>query len=158
MAKQRDEERSVATWDPFRELGLFEGWSPLREFGFPSRLARRPELGFSGEFAPAIDVTEGDGSYVITAEIPGCKKDDVNVEIHDNVITVSGEKRSEREEKKEKSRWVERSYGRFARSFSLPTDADPDRVDASFKDGVLTVEIAKTEEKKPKTISISSKG
>jgi HSP20 family protein len=159
MSKEEKKGRAVSAWDPFGELDLLERW-PLREIGLPSRLSRllqeRRGEGIGGDFAPAVDITEADSAYVITAEVAGCKKDDVNVEVHDKVLTVSGEKRSEREEKKEKSRWVERSYGRFTRSFTLPADADPGRIDASFKEGVLTVTIAKTEETKPQQISIKS--
>ena len=147
-------ERALSAWDPFEDLGLF------RDLGFPSRLSRRlRDLGGevrSGDFAPAVDIAEREDAYVVTAEVPGCKKEDVQVEVHDNVLTVSGEKRSEREEKNEKSRWVERSYGRFTRSFTLPADADLDRIEAAFKDGVLSVTVARTAETKPKQISIRS--
>ncbi len=159
MARKREDERAVSGWDPFRELDVLEGWSPLRELGLPSRLGRllgsRPE-GVGAGFAPAVDVSESDAEYVVSVEVPGCKRDDVSVEVHDNVLTVSGEKRSEREEKKEKSRWVERSYGRFTRSFSLPADANADHIEAAFADGVLTVKIPKTEQTRPKVISIQS--
>jgi HSP20 family protein len=90
----------------------------------------------------------------VTADVPGVKSDDVVVELHEGVLTVRGEKRSEHEEKDSKRRWLERSYGTFSRSFSLPRDADPDQVDASFKDGVLTVRISKAAEAKPQTIAI----
>ncbi len=160
MSKEEKKGRALSVWDPFGELDLLERWSPFRELGLPSRLGRllqeRRGEAWGGDFAPAVDITETDAAYVVTAEVPGCSKDDVNVEVHDNVLTVSGEKRSEREEKKEKSRWVERSYGRFTRSFTLPADADAGRIEASFKEGVLSVTIAKTEETKPKQISIKS--
>ena len=116
-------------------------------FGRPAR---------RGQLAPAIDVSEDDGHYVVSVELPGVGKDDVTVECHDGVLTIRGEKKSEREEKKEKSRYLERSYGAFSRSFTLPPNADPDRIQASFKDGVLTVTIAKTEEAKPRVISIKA--
>ena len=74
--------------------------------------------------------------------------------MNDRVLTIRGEKRNEREEKKEQSRWVERSYGSFSRSFTLPSNAVADRVKAEFKDGVLTIEVPKAEEAKPKAITI----
>jgi HSP20 family protein len=155
--------KGVARWDPFGEL---EAWEPLRdwpfrEFGGSSRLARMMEEMFGrparrGQLVPAIDVSEDDGNYVVSVELPGVRKDDVTVECQDGVLTIRGEKKSEREEKKEKSRYLERSYGAFSRSFTLPSNADPDRIQAGFKDGVLTVTIAKTEETKPRVISIKA--
>ncbi|MFI5217093.1 MAG: Hsp20/alpha crystallin family protein [Candidatus Limnocylindria bacterium] len=139
----------------------FEGWSSFRELFGPSwRLPRffdetLPARSARGErWSPAVDIAEDDQKYVITAELPGTAKDDVHVEVHENVMTIRGEKRSEREEKKEQSRWVERSYGSFSRSFTLPANATPDRVNASFKDGVLTIELPKVEAAKPKVISV----
>ena len=154
------EGRSVARWDPIAELDLFPGWSPLREYGaLPSRLARffgegGVQVPFTGRFAPSVDIGEDDDRYVITVELPGSKKEDVTVEMNDRVLTIRGEKRNEREEKKEQSRWVERSYGSFSRSFTLPSNAVADRVKAEFKDGVLTIEVPKAEEAKPKAITI----
>ena len=161
--KKERESKGVTRWDPFGEL---EAWEPLRdwpfrEFGASSHLARMMEEMFGrssrrGQLVPAIDVSEDDGNYVVSVELPGVKKDDVTIECHDHVLTIRGEKKSEREEKKEKGRYFERSYGAFSRSFTLPSNADPDRIQASFKDGVLTVTIAKTEEAKPRVISIKS--
>jgi HSP20 family protein len=80
----------------------------------------------------------------------------VTVELEDDLLGIRGEKRNEREDKKEKRRLVERSYGAFSRSFTLPSNADPDRIDATFKDGVLTVTIAKRPEAKPRVVDIKS--
>ena len=156
MAEEK--EKKVTRWDPVRDLDLFEGWGRWRE---PFRLTRLlddmfTERGQGGALVPAMDVTESDDQYVITLEVPGVAKDDVTVEVHENLMTIRGEKKSEREEEQEKSRWVERRYGSFSRSFTLPSNADPERVKAAFKDGVLTIEIAKAEESKPKVISIRS--
>ena len=151
-----NEPRSVTRWDPFEELDVFPGWSPFRDWSRPARLARLVGEGAParGRLAPAVDIAEDDDRYVVTVELPGSKKDDVTVEMEDSVLTIRGEKRAEREGKKEQSRWVERSYGSFSRSFNLPANAAHERVKAEFKDGVLTVEIPKAEETKPKTISI----
>ncbi len=105
---------------------------------------------------PAIDVAENDKAYVVTAELAGCKPEDVNVEVHDGVLSIRGEKKSERSDETEQSRWTERSFGSFHRSFRLAPDAAQDRIDASFKDGVLTVKIAKTEENKPRVVRVKS--
>jgi len=153
-----ESEKKVTRWDPFRDLDLFEGWGRWRE---PFRATRLLDDMFSersqgGALVPALDVTESDDQYVITLEVPGVAKEDVTVEIHENLMTIRGEKNSEREEKQEKSRWVERRYGSFSRSFTLPSNTDPERIKAAFKDGVLTIEVAKAEESKPKVISIKS--
>jgi HSP20 family protein len=151
--------RSVAKRDPFEEIDFFSGWSPFRELSLAprwSRLFNDPAITFGarGRLAPSVDISEDDERYVVTAELPGSKKEDITVELKDQVLTIRGEKRNEREEKKEHSRWIERSYGSFSRSFTLPANAVADRVKADFRDGVLTVEIAKAEETKSKTISI----
>ncbi|MDH5307285.1 MAG: Hsp20/alpha crystallin family protein [Myxococcales bacterium] len=148
MAEQQTQ--LPARVDPFEELDL---WSPFRltrllDPTWSRRLAR------SGAFVPAVDVAEDDKQYSVTVEVPGINKNDVTLEIQDNVLTIRGEKRSEREEKKEQMRYVERSYGSFSRSFTLPSNAKADQVRAAFKDGVLTIEIPKTEEPKARTISI----
>jgi HSP20 family protein len=144
----------VGLWDPF------ERWEPLRELGFPSRLSRWMDeaigSGARGRLLPAVDIAEDDGNYVVTAELPGTRREDISVEAGHGVLTIRGEKRSERDEKKERARWIERSYGSFSRSFTLPNDADTGRVNASFREGVLTIEIPKAEESKPRTIAIRS--
>lgn len=152
MTERENERRSVTPWDPFGDLPDLSRWSPFRDLlRGREGLAARP-----GSLVPSVDVSEDDGHYVVTAEIPGAKKEDVHVEVHEGVLTIRGEKRSEREEKKEKRHYVERSYGSFTRSFTLPQNADPDRLEARFKDGVLTVTIGKTEESKPRTVDIKS--
>jgi HSP20 family protein len=159
MAKDTDttkeQTRSLSAWRPFGEL---EGW-PFGA-GFPWRSSAlfgdspwqdRPRV-----LLPAIDVTENDAQYTITAELPGATKDDVEVELHEGILTLRGEKKSEREEKKEQRHYVERSYGSFRRSFQLPANADASRLQASFKDGVLTIIVPKTEEAKPRTIAVKA--
>lgn len=148
------ETRSPARWDPLAEWESLASW-PFRGAALPSR-AFEGVLGQGGRFAPAIDVGEADGHYTITAELPGVKKDDVSVEVHDGVLTIRGEKRSEREEKGERGRHFERTFGAFSRSFTLPANADADHVEARFHDGILTVEVKKSEAAKPKTVTIKS--
>lgn len=148
MAEQED--RSLVRFDPFEDFDFFGRGNPFRGRG----LARILDESRQGGFLPAVDISEDDDQYAITVEVPGAKRDDVTVEVHDNVLTIRGEKRSEREEQKEQRRWVERSYGSFSRSFTLANNAVGERVKASFEDGVLTVTIPKAEESKPKVISI----
>jgi len=147
--------------DPFAELDLFERSSPFRRAGAsPWRLLDElmGDVQRAGRgFAPAVDVAESTDEYVVTAELPGAKPADVTVELHEGVLTIRGEKRSERDEQKEHSRYVERVFGSFSRSFSLPQNADGEKVQASFSDGVLTLRIPKREEAKPRTISIQSR-
>lgn len=137
-------------WDPFRDLDVFRGWPRSRFLeglgeGWPSLPAR---------WAPSMDLAETDDAYVVTVELAGAKKDDVHVEVENGVLTIRGEKKSEREEEKEQRRYTERTFGSFARSFTLPSNADENAVKASFDNGVLKVEVAKGEEQKSKTIQI----
>jgi len=99
----------------------------------------------NGGFRPTVDVSENDGSITVTAELPGLTEDDVEVTLNENVLTLSGEKRQESEEEREDFRHVERSYGSFRRSFTLPNTIDPERVTAKFNKGVLTVNIARND-------------
>jgi HSP20 family protein len=157
MAEKKSEEKQVARWDPFADFDALARWSPFRELGaFPSRISRLfdevlGERALRG-LSPAIDVTESESDYAVTAELPGVRREDVNVEVQEGVLSINGEKR--REEKGAKGRWIERSYGSFHRSFSLPSDAAADRIDAKFKDGVLTITIPRSEKKKPQIVAV----
>jgi HSP20 family protein len=144
--------------DPFSELELFGRSSPVQRTwaGSPWRLLDEL-LGDSRAgrgFAPAVDVSETDDEYIVAAELAGLKPEDATVELHDGILTIRGEKKLERDEKKEHARYVERVFGAFVRSFSLPQNADAEKIQASFKDGVLTLRIPKREEAKPRTINI----
>ena len=108
-----------------------------------------------GEFRPAMDVSETDDMIVIKAELPGLESRDVEVSLNGDVLTLKGEKREEKEEKTKSFHRVERSYGSFERSVRLPAGVKPDKVDASFKNGVLTVQLPKAEEAKRKSVKIN---
>ena len=158
-AEQKGESRGFLTApEPFGELG--EWWPFGRgRSGRLKRLLREleeesPLESISGRWLPALDIHEADGEYAVTVELPGASKEDVKVECHDGVLTIRGEKRSEREEEKEKRRVVERRYGMFSRSFTLPSDALAEKIEARFKDGVLTLTIPKSEASKPKVVAI----
>ncbi|UCD58800.1 MAG: Hsp20/alpha crystallin family protein, partial [Candidatus Hydrogenedentota bacterium] len=111
---------------------------------------------FEWDWAPAVDVVEHDDKMVVKAELPGMTEKDVDISVEENVLTIKGEKKTE-EEKKEKSyHRLERSYGMFQRSFILPTWVTPDKAKASFKDGVLEIELPKSEEVKPKQVKIKA--
>ena len=134
-------------FDPFQDLLM----NPMEV----SRLLQGPWGGDGEErqWVPAMDVSESHEGYTVTVEIPGAKRENITVESQDNVVTIRGEKRDEREEKDEHRHYLERRYGTFSRSFRLPANAS-DNIRAVFRDGVLTVEVPKQEEKKPQSIAI----
>jgi HSP20 family protein len=125
-----------------------------------SRLMARPtvtgeeEALVSAEWAPIVDIQETDKEYVVKAELPEVKKEDVKVTIKDGVLTLEGERRQEKEEKTKKFHRVERSYGKFMRAFTMPEDTDEKTVRADYKDGVLNVHIGKSEALKPKAVEV----
>lgn len=106
------------------------------------------------EWSPLVDISEDDKEYLIKAELPEVKKEDVKVTAEEGTLTITGERKFEKEEKGKKYHRVERAYGSFVRNFSLPDDASPAKVTAEFKDGVLTVHLAKTEQAKPQHIEV----
>lgn len=133
-------------------------WNPLREMDdFFSSLRRNfgrglPAVSGDGELAnwsPAVDITETDKEFLVKGELPGVKKEDVNVELHNGVLTLAGERRYEKEDKDEKHHRIERAYGSFSRSFSVPDNVDEAAIKAEFKDGVITVHLPKTAKKEP---------
>jgi HSP20 family protein len=106
------------------------------------------------EWAPAVDIIEDDKEYLIKVELPEVLRDDVKVTVESGTLTISGERKAEKEEKNRKFHRLERFYGRFLRSFSVPADADESKVNAEFKDGVLRVHLAKSEKARPKQIEV----
>ena len=106
------------------------------------------------EWAPLVDISEDDKEYLIKAELPEVKKEDVKVTAEEGTLTIMGERKFEKEEKGKKYHRVERAYGSFVRNFSIPDDVSPDKITAEFKDGVLTVHLGKTEQAKPQHIEV----
>jgi HSP20 family protein len=140
---------SLVRWEPLREVDdFFRQYAPL--FG---RLQRRD----GGSWTPTADVIETETEYLIKAELPEVKKEDLRIQLENDIITISGERRQEKEAKEENQIRVERSYGSFMRSFSLPSNVDPNGIQAECKDGVLSLHIPKTEEAKPKARAIEVK-
>ncbi|MFQ5526208.1 MAG: Hsp20/alpha crystallin family protein [Thermoanaerobaculia bacterium] len=134
--------------DPFfRSLDQFFG-----DESFGGSLATRS--GRDG-WVPAVDVRESDDAFVFTAELPGLAKEDVAITLEENVLTLTGERKFENEETKNEFRRIERSYGRFTRSFTLPHEVDSEKVEAKYGEGILTVTIPKAEKTKPRKIEIS---
>ncbi|MDD4931860.1 MAG: Hsp20/alpha crystallin family protein [Methylacidiphilaceae bacterium] len=141
-------------WDPFRELEEMRKrmatlWErPLELLETPSE---RLEL---AEWRPLADITEDDKEYLVKLELPGMKREEVKVSMESGVLTISGERKLEKEEKGKKYHRVERAYGSFSRSFVIPDDVVADKIDAQFKEGVLQVHLPKGEHAKPKTIEV----
>lgn len=132
-------------------------FEPLRELeNFNNRIQRffgeyPMNFDWSQSFNPRVDISEDEKNIFINAEIPGVKKDDLKISLQDNILTISGEKKSETEERKDKNFYrSERIFGSFTRSFTLPEEINPDKVDAKFEDGILKVKIEKAEAKEVK--------
>jgi HSP20 family protein len=137
--------------------GSFERMNRLFEETFgPLGLRTEEALSVSG-WTPSCDIYETDNEIVVKAELPGVKKEDAKVGIQDGVLSISGERKFEEETKKENYLRVERSYGSFTRSFTLPTRVDPEQVTAEFKDGLLQVTLPKREEAKPRGVEVKVK-
>jgi len=146
---------NLVKWDPFRELE--EVSNRLNRLFWRPQAQTEPgqEMLAMADWAPSVDISETDTAYLVKAEIPGVKKEDVKVAIQDGMLTIQGERRQEKEEKGKKFHRIERSYGSFTRSFRVPGDADENSVKAEFKDGMLNVTLAKSEKAKPKSIEVS---
>ncbi len=147
---------TITTWNPFREMEAMQD-RILRAMNLNS--SRRGDDARQSltvaEWAPSVDISEDANEYLIKAELPEVNKEHVKVTVENGVLAIKGERRFESEQKDKKFHRIERSYGSFMRSFSMPDDADPDKVSAEFKDGVLQVRLPKCEAKKPKQIEVS---
>ena len=146
---------TLTRWDPFKELDELQnrlstlfGRAPVRKD------AGREEAMTLAEWAPLVDIIEEEKEYRIKAELPEVNKSDVKVTVQDDVLTIAGERTFEKEDTGRKYHRVERAYGSFARSFTLPEDADAAKVSADFKDGVLIVHLPKSEKARPKSIEV----
>ncbi len=106
------------------------------------------------DWSPRVDISENGNGYIVKAELPGMSKDDIKITLQDDVLTIRGKKKDERESKDKSVHMCERRYGNFVRSFRLPTAVDNNKIDAGFKDGVLNLTLPKAEEAKPKEIEI----
>jgi HSP20 family protein len=146
---------TLVRWDPAREVDTLQG--EVNRI-FDTFFGGRDTDGgsYARRWVPAMDLVETDEHLVLKADLPGLSKDDVNIDIKEGVLTVSGERRSEREDKGEGYYRVERAFGGFSRSLSLPEGIDAERVTADFADGVLEVRIPKPEERKPHRVAIGT--
>ena len=145
---------SLIRWRPTRDLlNIRDEVNRLFDNFFTGLPERRRGL-LEGEWAPSVDIAETDNDVVVTAELPGVKQDDVDITITDDVLTLKGEKKEEKEVKEKNYHRIERSYGSFQRSVSLPAGVQADKAKATYKDGVLHITIPKSEEARPKQIKI----
>jgi HSP20 family protein len=115
---------------------------------------RRPES--AAIWTPAVDVREDDDNFLVSAELPGMTKDDIHVEVQNNTLSIKGERKFEKKQETENYHFIERSYGSFYRSFTLPQNVNPDKIDAEYKDGILHIKLPKREEVKPKAIAVKA--
>jgi HSP20 family protein len=150
---------ALIKWDPFGDLlSIQEKMNKLFEDTLSHGRSYKSDEEFSmAKWAPPVDIYETDNEIVLKAELPEIKKEDVEINVENNVLTLKGVRKFEKETKKENYHRVERSYGSFKRSFTLPTNVDQERINASFSDGILKIEMTKREEAKPKQIEIKSK-
>jgi HSP20 family protein len=144
---------ALVRWDPSRELDPFR--SDIDRV-FDAFFGARPGNGGARRWTPAMDLVETDEHLVLKADLPGLEKDDVNIEIKDDVLTISGERKAHHEERKDGYHRVERAYGGFSRSLSLPQGVDADKVQADFDKGVLEVRIPKPAERRPHRVQIGA--
>ncbi|HVE85721.1 MAG TPA: Hsp20/alpha crystallin family protein [Myxococcales bacterium] len=140
-------------WDPFQMLKELTSWDPLERFerSFAPLSGRR---GFAQTFAPTFDVRETGESYVFTADLPGMKEEDLDLSLTGNRLTISGSRQAEEKKEGETYHSIERSYGSFSRTFTIPEGCDLDNVSADLKHGVLTLTVPKKESVKPRRISL----
>lgn len=144
---------NLTRFDPFRELEDLSG-RLNRMFGQRGRVALDGDDALSADWAPAVDVQETESEYLVKADLPEVKKEDVTVEIVDGTLNVRGERHKEKEEKGKRFHRIEREYGRFERRLAVPTGVDAQKVAAEFKDGVLRVHLPKSPSATPKSIDI----
>ena len=144
----------LTKWDPFRQMeDVFDRYS--KALSWP-RLGGQ-EIMTGGDWAPRVDISETEKEFTIKAEIPDVKKDEVKISVDNGVLSIQGERKQEKEEKGKKFHRVERYYGSFTRSFTLPDNVDETKIEASFKDGMLNIQIPKSEKSKPKAIDVKIK-
>ena len=151
---------ALIRWEPVRELHTMQNeMNRLFNtfFDSPSAGAKTRQTAMR-RWTPAMDVVESGDHYVLRADLPGLTENDVNIELEDNVLTISGQRKAEHEERKEGYYRLERSSGAFTRSLTLPEGVDADAIQASFDNGVLEVQIPKPEQQKPRKVQISLGG
>jgi len=147
---------AIVRWDPYRELAAMQ--DRLNQF-FDDTRRSDDDVMSRGDWMPAVDIFQTDQhEVVLKAELPGVKREDIDLKVENNTLTIKGERRQEKSVAKEHYHRVERCYGAFGRSFSLPNTIDSEKVRAEYRDGVLTVTLPLREEAKPRQIKVDVKG
>jgi HSP20 family protein len=150
---------AIVRWEPFRDLmSLQERMNRLFDESFRSRAGstgQEDDWALGGSWAPSVDIYEHEGSIVLKAEIPGVDPKEVDIRVENNVLTLRGERKLDQEITRDNTHRVERAYGAFSRSFTLPSVVDTEKIQAEYKDGVLKVVLPRREEAKPKQIQIN---
>ena len=146
---------TLVKWEPFRNAASLQDRINRMFDDTFSRMDTNLGDSAIGAWKPAVDIYETEEAIVIEAELPGMKKDDVNVEVNDNVLSIKGERSQESEDRGENYYRRERVSGKFYRAFNLPMEVNIEKITAKFKDGILTLEVPKPEEKKPKKINVT---
>ena len=151
---------SITRWDPFREFAtlqnqmnrLFQDYQPTR----PGQTGE--EFMTTGTFVPPVDIYEDEHNITLKLEVPGIEQNDIDVRVENSTLTVRGERKFEKDVKEESYHRIERTYGSFSRSFTLPNTVNPEQVNADYVNGVLTITLAKRAEAKPKQIKVNVGG
>jgi len=144
----------LTRWDPLRDLATMQ--NRINRFVRESYSPEAPEEALTtSNFAPPVDIYEDEHTIAMKMEVPGIDEKDIDVRIENNTLTVHGERKLEKDEKEENFRRVERQYGSFTRSFTLPSSVDPGQVSAHYDKGVLKISLAKKAEAKPKQIKVN---
>lgn len=142
---------ALRKWEPLREIeDIFDHYA--RTLGWPS--SQDKALAATGDWSPRVDISETDHEFLVDAELPKVDKDGVKVSVDNGILTIQGERKQEQEEKGKKFHRIERYYGSFARSFTLPENVDETKVKAKFNDGVLNIQIPKTSETRRNAIDV----
>jgi HSP20 family protein len=149
----------VITWNPFREMDQAQNrFNPFFLGGFPNRIGNGEISSLAvADWSPEVDISEDDHGYVFKADLPEMKKDDIKITVDHGILSVSGERKIEKEDQKKKFHRIERCFGTFQRSFTLPDDADSTKVTAEFRDGVLKVHLPTTPIARSKAIEVKVK-
>jgi HSP20 family protein len=142
----------LTRWYPFRDLASFQ--DRMNRIFQENIAPAQEELMTSGTFVPAVDVYEDEHAITLKLEVPGIEEKDIDVQLENTTLTVRGERKFEKEEKEENFHRIERRYGAFARSFTLPNTVDPGKVEAGYENGILKIRLAKRAEAKPKQIKV----
>ena len=144
---------AISGWDPFRDLSVLQE-RMNRLFEDAGRTYRGDEASATTTWSPAVDIFETENDIMVKAELPGIERKDITLNLDNNVLTLKGERKFEKETRQENYHRIERSYGGFSRAFSIPAIVDEEKIRADYKDGILSIALPKKDQVKPKEIRI----